>query len=182
MRLLANILLCCFLLFGDGNKIQWSPEKQLVWKDFKGDPKLSSKHGAISNIGLSYDYKTLKNGDIQLTIIANFYKKDSWVKPNDKTESLLAHENLHFDIAEIYIRKMRKAIMDNGTVSTKNVNKVFREIYQNNKKQYDERQFLYDTETNHSKIEQEQNRWSKIVSQELLELSAYQEVIITIKK
>ncbi len=36
----------------------------------------------------------------------------SWVKPDGKTPELLRHEQGHFDLAELYALKLRKAILD----------------------------------------------------------------------
>lgn len=36
--------------------------------------------------------------------------KQSWVKPDRKTPELLRHEQGHFDIGEIYARKIRTAL------------------------------------------------------------------------
>ncbi len=43
---------------------------------------------------------------------AEFYTNTSWVKPARKSAELLRHEQGHFDITELYARKMRRTIRD----------------------------------------------------------------------
>ncbi len=55
---------------------------------------------------------TCRDGFLDVESVAEFYPASSWVMPNRKLESLLRHEQGHFDITEIYSRKMKKAIRE----------------------------------------------------------------------
>ena len=105
------LVFCCISFYAQksADKIIWSKDYKLTWEDFKGRPKSSSKFGAItiSSVRKNFSYK---NGKISINAETIFFKKDSWVKDNAKILSLLGHEQLHFDIAELFARKFRKAI------------------------------------------------------------------------
>jgi predicted secreted Zn-dependent protease len=84
----------------------------------------------------------------------------------------LEHEQLHFDLSQIYARQLRKKIADsklNLFNFTKESNKIFDDIFF----LYKERQNLYDTETNHGINNAAQKKWEKNIETELNELETY---------
>lgn len=97
----------------ESNKIIWNQDKKLEWKDFTGvlDPNLfgnaltSYKIEIIPENVLVDAEDNIQNYE-NLTVVAKFYKDKSWA--TSRTDGLLAHEQLHFDIAELYARKIRK--------------------------------------------------------------------------
>src|SRR5258708_7210019 len=90
----------------------WSSTDKLKWSDFRGSvPSIglsSSDKAACSSMPRPYP---LQENDSTYTynVKAVFYRYTSWAKVKDTTKYLLAHEQLHFDITELYARKMRKA-------------------------------------------------------------------------
>jgi hypothetical protein len=49
---------------------------------------------------------------LDIDVAAFFSPSGSWVKPEGKTPELLRHEQGHFDMAELYALRLRKAILD----------------------------------------------------------------------
>jgi hypothetical protein len=72
---------------------------------------------------------------------------------------------LHFDISELYSRKLRKKLSSQkftrATLSSE-LPKIISEFF----KQRDQFQDLYDSETNHGTIEKKQKRWEEKVNKE----------------
>jgi len=90
-------------------QIIWNKEQKLTWNDFKGRPKNNSPAGALSFCGMRH-YFSYKNGFIKINTETSFDCKKSWVNSEDKISSTLEHEQLHFNIAELYARKLRQEL------------------------------------------------------------------------
>jgi hypothetical protein len=90
----------------------WPQHPTLTWDDFKGQPpKLVAYPSALSDTGFKYQL-LCTNGMLDIDTHAFFSPSGSWVKPNDKTAELLKHEQGHFNMAELYALRLRKAIRD----------------------------------------------------------------------
>src|SRR5690625_3492554 len=102
----------------------------------------------------------LTDSDIKdILVVAIMYKYDSWVK--EKKELLLNHEQIHFNITELYTRKIRKDLQkyldDNKSHELDSIAKIYHCL----EDEFWETQFLYDKETNHSKNTVEQKKWDR---------------------
>ncbi|MBL4662213.1 MAG: hypothetical protein JKY22_01305 [Flavobacteriaceae bacterium] len=93
--------------------ITWSEDYQATWADFQGVVDNGYLLAAMTSYKIDLQPETVmvdENDQIQgyenLTVIANFYKKTSWHSTN--SDHILKHERLHFDIAELFSRKIRK--------------------------------------------------------------------------
>jgi hypothetical protein len=92
--------------------VTWAQHPKLSWDDFKGHPsKLGREPSAITDTGFRTQL-VCRDRILEADSVAEFYPGSSWVKPNRKLASLLKHEQGHFDITEIYARKMSKAIRE----------------------------------------------------------------------
>jgi hypothetical protein len=156
------------LLAQEEEAILWNPEQRLTWANFKAEPPKNSEIAATTASGLSYQFSTTeKNGKYELDYIVGtyFYPDRSWYQSNICDEVILSHEQLHFDISELYARKMRK-IMDNTTF-TKNVKAEVKAIYREINKELAEFQQVYDHETNYSRNIEQQLSWNKKIKEAL---------------
>ncbi|WP_400079280.1 hypothetical protein [Winogradskyella sp. R77965] len=155
------------------NQILWSPERKLTWNDFKGKPDKKNYPNtlALTNSGFGYEsgINLLKNGKIFVQSVFN--TKESWVVPKGKNDYVLRHEQIHFDITEIYSRKLRKELADAKVTSDNLVtakiifDKVFNELQK--------RQDKYDRETKYGDKEETQENWEAIVEIELAKYDFY---------
>ncbi|WP_297696657.1 DUF922 domain-containing protein [uncultured Eudoraea sp.] len=148
--------------------ILWNSGQRLSWANFKAEPPKNSEIAATTASGLSYQFSTTEeNGKYELDYIIStfFYPNRSWYQPNICDEVILSHEQLHFDISELYARKMRK-IMDNTTF-TKNVKAEVKAIYRQINKELAEFQQVYDRETNYSRNIEQQLSWNKKIKEAL---------------
>ena len=160
MRTLILLILITFNCFSQTESyvqsdsiISWNKNAELQWNDFLGEPDFSVF--AYANTAYKIDFYPNEvlvdvNNDIvnyqNLNVIANFYKKHSWSISND--QGLLRHERLHFDIAELFARKIRKRFFELKSTSEKNYDVYFSE-YQKLWAELRTFQKLYDKETKH---------------------------------
>jgi hypothetical protein len=149
--------------------IYWSDRVSLTWSNFEGTPLKSSKYSAISSVGIRVDYTCVIS---ELYVYSYFTPSKSWVNLKDTSENILKHERGHFDIAEIFARKLRERILK-SKFSEKKINikisKMFNGIYED----YIKEQKLYDRETNLSKNNINQKMWDEKIKRNLEDLEFF---------
>lgn len=105
----------------------WSINSSLKWSDFKfikdsvgikssGKFKINTEPTAISYTFILLDDKHFFDSSI-IKIHTVFDCNRSWTKSLDT--NLLKHEQLHFDISELYARRLRKVITNELNLNTK---------------------------------------------------------------
>lgn len=163
--------LYCLLCVGTGERyLAWSTESKLVWEDFAGPVDEASTFKAFTQSKISMGWEC--DGSVfTFNAVAKFDRENSW-KGDGLTDELLAHEQLHFDLAELYARKMRKHFSNLPNACNLPVEEI---QAQGGKflEDWGQREKLYDRETQHSKNRQEQQRWQAMVAQELSSLGRY---------
>ncbi|MDC6367073.1 MULTISPECIES: DUF922 domain-containing protein [Flavobacteriaceae] len=163
---ILSIFFLGFLGFGQEIEegVPWSMEKRLTWSDFKGKVPPAAVPAATTASGISYSYTAnLIHHEVHLDFEVNayFYPNESWYKPDICDDLTLSHEQLHFDIAELFARKMRDKLK--RTSFSDNVKAEIRKIYQEILKELQDYQELYDWETDFSRKRAKQLEWNQKV-------------------
>lgn len=163
----------CIGFFGSSQEVQesipWSSERRLSWKDFKGPIPPNDLPAATTASGISYKYSAnLMYHEVNLDyhVGAYFYPNESWYKPDVCDGIILSHEQLHFDISELYARKMRLIL--SRTSFTEDVKAEVYQIYQVILKELSDFQDKYDLETNFSRNIEAQLEWNARIAEALL--------------
>jgi hypothetical protein len=149
--------------------IDWQKNRQLTWDDFKAPVNKNSSAAASTATHISANFSK-KNNVVSFTIACQFSKHESWAV--SKTPYILSHEQGHFDIAEIYTRKLYKALTHHVKTFPGNINGLDI-IYQNIMDQKDSFQKLYDLETRHSIDKIKQEEWLQKIARTLNELEEF---------
>ena len=152
------------------NRIEWKEDQALNWENFKGKVPIESSLVAETNSGIHLSY-TCTGETMDWNIYAYFDQELSWRKPH-ATKAILLHENLHFDISELYARKLRKRLhllKHPCSMEKAELQKIFNEVVADHK----QRQKKYDLETKHSLDSIRQMQWNSWVEQELSYLSKF---------
>ncbi len=152
------------------DEIVWHSNHKLKWTDFKGRPERSQPYEAISFCSIESKVSQLNN-EAEFEMIAKFDKTKSWTK-TDTSAHILNHEQRHFDITEIYTRKIRKAISDKP-LTMNDYYEQFKEIHTKYLREVDSCQNSYDLETNHSKNKLQQKLWDRKIEMQLDSLKNY---------
>lgn len=152
-------------------RIEWSADRKLTWDDFKGQPDLKNFPNAlaVTNSGFGYESGISMFQDGELFVESVFNTNESWVLPEGRNAYVLKHEQIHFDITEIYTRKLRKTLAD-AKVNAANLaraQQIFDQIFS----EMQARQAKYDRETQRGDKKETQENWEAIVE---LELAKYQ--------
>lgn len=152
--------------------MEWREEKPLSWNDFRGRAPSSSPLSALTASAIEYSYDC-DGGRLEITVRAIFIPGDSWVRADARNAYILAHEQLHFDITEIYARKLRRELQ--GQVfscrDTRKIETIARQVLDGWKKA----QHHYDRETDHSLKRPEQEAWAGSIGEQLQRYAAFRE-------
>jgi hypothetical protein len=176
--IVALLVLGCLPALGQSPPgYTWPQHPRLTWDDFRArPPKSTSYPSAVSDTGFNYQL-VCKNGLLDIDAAAFFSPGGSWVRPNGKTPELLRHEQGHFDMAELYALKLRKAIQDGkiGCGDTAKANAAggnvvgeFQREWQNAERQYEE-------DTKYGTDLRKQDAASKRIAADLAALSGYKQ-------
>lgn len=144
-------------------RILWMENQYPTWSDYKGKPKNNGMVAETSTIiEISFG---VKNGVVFTKVNCAFLPLNSWVHDKQKSDYILKHELLHFDITELYARKLRKRFA--SEIKTEKdypkINKIYREIIS----EWQNKQQQYDGETNHSINKDAQILWNEEIANEL---------------
>ena len=151
------------------NQLVWKSNYLLTWQDFEGTPESHSMGDAGTAVKIKAQPYQVKR-KMFYEINAIFLKDKSWYR--EQSPSLLAHEQLHFDIAELYARKARKKVKElakRGVKDLKTYNNEVNKIL--NESNYVDQQ--YDAETLHGSMTKKQLEWKNKVMTELKALESY---------
>lgn len=154
------------------NEIIWEDNPTLTWSDFDHHPK-NDYYAALTASGISYSYTT-KLTAYEIEIYAVFDKDESWVNMEKASDRLLVHEDLHFDIAELWTRKLRKAVQETNYVDAE----VLDYLYEKHLNGLMRMQAYYDEETHHSLQKEAQVNWEAKVAAELHQLDMYRKAVL----
>ncbi|MFI5154084.1 MAG: DUF922 domain-containing protein [Chitinophagales bacterium] len=160
--ILTILLHLCHVNQND-NLIDWSTSRRLTWSDFQAEPPKTPAAAALTSTTIKVDFGYF-NETLTYHIHCRFDKSSSWGRV--KNDYVLSHEQGHFDIAEIFARKLNEALRKYRPES-QNIPKDVNKIYQDMMKKYYERQDEYDKETNFSMDKKKQEEWLKIIDDEL---------------
>ncbi len=174
-HLIFLVFLCFVGNFSNDETIKWSDTKKLTWEDFKGNPNPHSDAVALTASGITFGYSVKTSGkriiDYATSVEAHFYPNKSWYLSEKADDHILAHEQLHFDITELYVRKFREQL--ERLVVNQNIKIQMNQIHVAINEALDNTQKVYDEQTNHSINIDAQNYWENYIKEELKKLEKY---------
>lgn len=147
----------------EDDHIKWQEDRKLTWDDFKAAPLKIGSTAAMTTTHLGFSYN-ITNGKITYKIECRFEKNKSWGLV--KNEWVLKHEQGHFDVAEIFARKLNKSISEyrfNKNSFQKDLDAIYKSVVAEKEKF----QQQYDDETDYSRIKAKQEEWLKKIESEL---------------
>lgn len=171
------LLLCCLVCFQDDEPvISWNESYKLSWADFKAKPHNHNDAAAITASGITFGFsirQTDRNQVISFDadVHAHFYPEQSWYKVEVVDDHILSHEQLHFDITELYARKFRYRISQLKV--SNNIRKQLKKIHNDINSELSSLQTQYDNETDYSRNYETQAKWQKSIKAELETFSKF---------
>lgn len=159
------------------NKLIWEENRKLTWEDFQGEPSNVIPFHANTSSGISYSWGlkgALNKFELTYNVESFFIIDQSWVKSEYESEHLLKHEQLHFDISELFARKLREKLskVDNSKLS-KNSSDQLNKLYEDIAAERGLMQEQFDKETNHGSIKEAELKWQLQVAEALTKLASF---------
>ena len=147
-------VLCLFLCVQSEETIDWNGKTKLHWGNFKATPEQNTDAVAITASGITYGFrsKTYSNSskiEYTTSVLAQFYPEKSWYLKERVNDTVLGHEQLHFDITELHARKFRKRIKE--VKLTKNIKEEISKIYDEINQSLQQMQNAYDNGSDYSR-------------------------------
>jgi len=161
----ASIVKICYSQVYDSTIIFWDDGK-LTWDSFKGIPNPNYGATAISETGLFYH--VFDNDYVAIFVL--FRTSGSYT--HEHNEEALEHEQIHFDICELYARKMNKAFherQNDENFTKEKCQKLLDSIYI----EYNNYQEKYDKGCYFGADTLKQKEWEMRVDSEIDELDKY---------
>jgi hypothetical protein len=178
--------ICCKTSLGvdDKNFILWQNTKQLTFKDFKGKPnKLSNELFGHCATQYRFEHKIDNATKLPKFIIKCYFNKKMSFIINKKDTLTLRHEQIHFNIEELFCRKVRKSWDSLNILKEKKVglyNKVRYKIHKKNNllnNLFDKEEHSINGSILHDNIEVHADsilkKWELKIEQELNDLEKY---------
>ncbi len=154
------------------NEIVWTENYTLQWEDFLGQPNTRHHSDALTSSSIYFGYRFDGDRTYEIEVYSSFFRDQSWVKDGSPNSYLLEHEQRHFDLTEIYARKLKKELTEyahNHESLERNYDHIFEKYFsllENEQKEYDR-------ESHHSLNRSVQEKWNKYIKRELRRLEDY---------
>ena len=170
------------------SRITWDQTTPITWDLFQGIPPADAAQrteAAAIHMTLrwhaSYAVSSSNGGatwtgQVAAITVTNTMEPDqSWVVPGKAFDGVLSHEQLHFDLNEVYRRKLECRLLETISCQASTQQATIDQLVSALSKtanaillQAEETQELYDSETSHSTDAAGQARWQAVISQWLL--------------
>lgn len=165
---MTGIIIFLFTLFinppSEGtNEIRWSADRKLTYSDFKGPVPPSSPWAATTRSNISFSYETVNGKLTNVAVYSTFSRDKSWMKT--KIPVVLQHEQLHFDITEVFARRFYADVMKQQDLV--NPKEKLNQLFSEANKLCGKMQEQYDSETQHGIVAEEQEEWTTRISEML---------------
>jgi len=132
---------------------------------------------AKSAIGVSFNPRVVGDNKVELKVRTSFDKCESYMK-GALDSVLLEHENIHFHIAEVYARKIRKCFQDIDCLTSNGAYEMYRLYLDSLDMVHD----IYDDETVKGMNVEAQKKWGEKVQEQLFMLKDYAEPVFIVKE
>ncbi len=159
-------------------RLIYNAARPLRWSDFKGRVQPGFGHDAYTQAGIAYEPVDYNNQFVILKVESYFDENLSWVKPEKKGDYLLAHEQKHFEVCEVYRRKMMKQLDNAQPIDPARFNDVVRKYFKLNFNAMTATQRTYDEQTLHGEVKSKQQIWNEKIEHDLRKLEDYKSMTI----
>ena len=168
-RLLLSIVLILILgavhpaLGQDASSLEWG--RPISYDDFQSKPDEADTAAANISVSILLGYGNTQNNTLRFKVVAVMDKNESWIKDGFRKAHILKHEQGHFDIAQIFARKLA-AELKKRLYTPRDV-RILSELYDDFLHQMNEVQVRYDDETRGGWDPVAQSKWRRYIEEGL---------------
>ena len=157
--------------------VPWSATRRLSWDDFRGVPPASEPDRAAETAYSLFHALGCRGKTFEFRVVAAVLPRQSWVRPTilanpTQNSRTLRHEQTHFDLTEVYARRMRRYFSELANPCLKTEPEL---AAQSDRLVREEAsaQRRYDEETSHGRIAQRQASWDADVARQVASLERF---------
>ena len=158
--------------------IVWRADSVLKREDFKAEAKPNDPY-SLGATGIFY-YTSERDEQSFVFIEAIFIKSQSLL--NRQSEHIIKHEQLHFDLCELYTRKLRKRVAETVFKKGKHFQKEFQNLYDTVLAELDKDETKFEVESENGFNQTNQLMWREEIKKQLKELEQYKSPAVKIVK
>jgi hypothetical protein len=176
-------------VFAEGElaHVAWSQSSPIHWGLFQGTvpaDAINRKEAAAIHMTIrwqaSYSVSSVNGatwtGQVaSITVTSTMEPSQSWVVPGKALPAVLSHEQLHFDLNEVYRRKLECLLLETstytGTSQQAIVDRLNGALQQTGTavlQKLSDMQTVYDSQTSHGTSDPEQSRWQGLINSWLI--------------
>lgn len=150
------------------DNFSWEKNRKLSWNDFQGHKPVNTDHhtAAATYCSIGFETKVAANGKPIIYVYNSFYPSSSWVLENTHDDEILIHEQGHFDICELYTRRLKECI-SMTRITGKDITVILEDIYNKVNLEYQSFQQAYESETEHGLNDKLQLEWNVKITSKL---------------
>ena len=154
--------------------IAWSAARPLTVADFQSRPSPGERLAALTSTNIKAG-AACRDFVFSGTVEATFDPATSWVRsPATLTSALLRHEQMHFDLTEVYARRLRqRLVVFQARANCEKLQPAFNNVTKPLYSEWDREQNRYDQETNHGLNTDRQAAWEQQTQARLEQLKAF---------
>lgn len=170
LKIIGVFLFLCVAPSHAQDTIYWNKQCPLTWEDFHGKPDSTDAESAQAATGVALAFRFRENledktWEHQYEVTSYFLSDLSWYKRQDINYYLLEHEQTHFNISELYARKLKKELSE--LIASDSVGEEAERVYHTIQKQHASLQNIYDRESKHSLNVERELEWQKKIQDSL---------------
>ena len=152
--------------------IAWTAQRKLTWADFKNQPTPADRLAALTSANIDVQVGC-QDFVFSSQVQAVFMPTESWVREATKASpDLLRHEQLHFDITELYARRLRQKLSQTQ-FDCQHLQPKFQNLTKAMFAEWQREEVRYDQTTNHGLNKVQQQFWETQVQQKLAQLEQF---------
>lgn len=148
-----------FLLAFFHQPIEWNAEYKLKWSDYQGyydNSEVSASTCSEIIMTMSKD----SSGGVIFDVKALFHPESSFISPTcSRSRYALEHEQLHFDITELYARELRTRLKPFQSTHNQDDVGIANWLYEFVVEEWNIEEDYYDAQTMHSQNKDAQFKW-----------------------
>jgi hypothetical protein len=157
----------------EGDTIYWCSNTKLKWSDFNMNlADTCSKYYAVAMTACYNHVEYFLDGKLPNCNITVYFLKSQSCAKDTSLLIKISHEQVHFDIRELYARKMRRVVDRLRKENISNIT-VYKDSLRKLSVDANSYQNKYDFETSHGIIDSTQVQWEERVKEEMEKLKAY---------
>jgi hypothetical protein len=185
------LVIVCFFFAGTqafGQLSKKMAQDTLIWTSdyFLSKEDFKAKRSAYGNkvpayvTTAIYIYQKENNGQLMFYVEGILLKSKSFMK--EETPYTLRHEQLHFDICELYARKLRQKISQKDFTKVRDLVGEIQKIYDKTSADWHKEEEKYDNDTQHGINAAKQQLWNDTIAKQLQDLEAFASIAVDIVK